>query len=163
MTAPDTVTSVKWQKLNRRWWIALACVVVAVTALVISETVLNRTSEACRPVVDLLEFNQAQADQIAQHTDDSAELPTVADDVAYQQWADGMAQRAQAVTDPDLAGSAIRAADLAAQFVAKLPSLRAEADAYTPGAPTPALVHEMNFLNARLSQEITELNNACVN
>jgi hypothetical protein len=160
----DTVAAVKWwQKLNRRWWAAIAIVVVVAVALVVSETVLNRTSEACRPVVEMLEYSQAQTEQIKQNTEDSSDIPTVADDAAYQQWADGLAQRAQAVTDPDLAGTAITVADLASQFVTKLPGLRAAAEAHTPGAPTPNLMYEMEFLNARLSQEIAELNSACGN
>ncbi|CAN5347734.1 hypothetical protein BH11ACT7_BH11ACT7_37910 [soil metagenome] len=148
-------------KLDRRWWIAIACVVVVAIAFVAS-TILDDTSEECRPVVDLLEFNKAQSEQISAHANDSADVPTVADDAAYQQWADGLAQRAQNITSPELGATAIRLADLAAQFVAKLPRLRAEADAHTPGAPTPPLVNEMNFLNARISQEQAELQKACV-
>ncbi|CAN5301231.1 hypothetical protein BH11ACT6_BH11ACT6_58150 [soil metagenome] len=148
-------------KLDRRWWIAIACVVVVAVAFVVS-TFFEDTSEECRPVVDLLEFNKSQSEQIAAHTNSSADVPTVADDVAYQQWADGLAQRAQFVSDPDLGATSIRLADLASQFVAKLPRLRAESEAHTPGAPTPPLVHEMNFLNARISQETAELTKACV-
>lgn len=150
-------------KLNRRWWVAIAAFIVVAVAIVVSETVLNRTSEECGPVVELLEFNQAQARQIEEHSNDSAELPTVADDAAYQQWADGLAQRAQQISDPDLAATAIRMADLASQFVTKLPQLRAEAETHTPGAPTPDVVTDMNFLNARISQETAELTDACVN
>jgi predicted PurR-regulated permease PerM len=150
------------KKLDRRWWVAIAAVVVVVVALVVSETVFEQTSEQCRPVVDLLAFNQAQSKQIAAHTNDSSEVPTVAEDAAYQQWADGLAQRAQAVTDPNLGGTAIRLADLASQFVAKLPEVRAAADAHTPGAPTPDVVNEMNFLNARITQETAALTDACV-
>jgi hypothetical protein len=54
-------------------------------------------------------------------------------------------------------------ADLASQFVAKLPQMRAAAETHTPGAPTPDVVHDMNFLNARISQETAELTAACVN
>lgn len=150
-------------KLNRRWWVAIAAVVVVAVAVVVSETMLNDTSEECRPVIALLEYNQDQARQIEEHTNDSADVPTVADDAAYQQWADGLAQRAQQVTDPDLAATSIRVADLAAQFVAKLPQVRAAADSHTPGAPTPDVVTDMNFLNARISQETAELTSACVN
>ncbi|MDF2822606.1 MAG: hypothetical protein K0R68_14 [Mycobacterium sp.] len=150
-------------KLNRRWWVAIAAVIVVAVAIVVSQTLLDDSSEECRPVVALLEYNQAQAQQIEEHTNESADVPTVADDAAYQQWADGLAQRAQQVSDPDLAATAIRVADLAAQFVAKLPQVRAAAETHTPGAPTPDVVNDMNFLNARISQETAELANACVN
>lgn len=147
--------------LDRRWWIAIACVVLVGVAAVLSETVFSRTSEECRPVVELLNFNRAQAEQISAHTNDSTTAPTVADDAAYQQWADGLAQRAQQVTSPELAGSAVRVADLATQFVAKLPRLRAETEAATPGAPTPQVVHEMTFLNAQITDEFAQLSDAC--
>lgn len=150
------------KKLDRRWWVAIAAVVVVAVAVVVSETMLNETSEECRPVLELLEFNKAQSEQIAAHSTEDAGVPTVADDMAYQQWADGLAQRAQQVTDPNLGATAIRMADLASQFVAKLPQIRAAADAHTPGAPTPDVVNDMNFLNARISQETAELTNACV-
>ena len=48
-------------------------------------------------------------------------MPSVAEDAAYQQWADGLAQRAEQVTDPNLADTAVQVADLASQFVAKFP------------------------------------------
>ena len=150
-------------KLNRRWWVAIAAVIMVAVAIVVSQTLLDDSSEECRPVVALLEYNQAQAQQIKEHTNESADVPTVADDAAYQQWADGLAQRAQQVSDPDLAATSIRVADLAAQFVAKLPQVRAAAETHTPGAPTPDVVNDMNFLNARISQETAELANACVN
>lgn len=149
------------RNLDRRWWVAIAAVVVVAVAFVVSEF-FGDTSEECRPVVALLEFNKAQSDQIAEHTNDSADVPTIADDGAYQQWADGLAQRAQQVNDPGLASTSIRMADLASQFVAKLPQLRAAADTHTPGAPTPMVVNDMNFLNARISQETAELANACL-
>lgn len=148
-------------KLDRRWWVAIACVTVVGVAFVVSETMLEDTTEACRPVVDMLDFNASQAQQISEHTNESADVPTVADDTAYQLWADGLAQRAQLVTAPDLAASAVRVSDLATQFVTKLPRLRAESEAHTAGSPTPDLVHEMNFLNARITQEFDQLSDAC--
>ncbi|AQA06297.1 hypothetical protein BVC93_10455 [Mycobacterium sp. MS1601] len=147
--------------MDRRWWVAIAAVAVVVVAIVVSELFYRGTSEECRPVVDLLEFNKAQSEQIASHASDG--LPTVAEDAAYQQWADGLAQRAQQINDPNLSGTAIRLADLASQFVSKLPLMRAAAETHSPGAPTPDVVNDMNFLNARISQETAELTAACVN
>lgn len=149
--------------LDRRWWVAIAAVAVVAVAFVVSEVFFRGPSQECRPVVELLEFNKAQSEQIAAHAGDAGTLPTVAEDAAYQQWADGLAQRAQQINDPNLSGTAIRLADLASQFVAKLPQMRAAAETHTPGAPTPDVVHDMNFLNARISQETAELTAACVN
>jgi hypothetical protein len=148
-------------KLDRRWWVAIAAVVLVGVAAVLSETVFSGTSDECRPVVELLDFNKAQAQKISEQTNSEATVPTVADEAVYQQWADGLAQRAQNVTDPELAGSAVRVADLATQFVTKLPRLRAETEAATPGAPAPQVVHEMNLLNARISDEFAQLSAAC--
>ena len=90
-------------KLDRRWWAAIGVAVVAVVALVLSYTVFDRPSEECRPVKDLLDFNRSQAEHMASKTGDEHGIPTVADDAAYQVWADGLAERAQKVTSPDLA------------------------------------------------------------
>jgi predicted trehalose synthase len=145
--------------LDRRWWVAIAVVVVVAIALVLSQTVFNRPSEECRPVVDILEFNKAQGELIgSKHSDEDPAVPTVADDAAYQQWADGLAQRAQKVNDPDLAASAIRLADMATQFVTKLPRLRAES---VPGTPVPPVAYEMDALNKRILEELDALSKAC--
>lgn len=104
---------------KRRVWIYLAVVVLAVGALVLSETVFNQTSEECVPVRELLEFNQAQAKEIEELEETSG---TDAGVIEYQEWADGLAQRAGKVTDPELVSSAIRVAQLASQFATKLPS-----------------------------------------
>ncbi|WP_102145477.1 hypothetical protein [Mycobacterium hubeiense] len=148
-------------RLDRRWWLAIAVVIAVAIAFVLSQTVFSRPSEDCRPVLDLLEFNKAQSGLIASNDQDRA-VPTVADDAAYQQWADGLAQRAQKVSAPDLAARAIHLADLANQFVAKLPRLRAASQSRAPGAPAPPVVHEMSTLNDRILHELDELSKACV-
>ena len=88
-------------------------------------------------------------------------MPSVAEDAAYQKWADGLAQRAQEVSSPELVVHAIRVADLAAQFVAKLPRLRAETQARAPGASVPPVAYETAALDDRLSGELAQLSKAC--
>ena len=89
-------------RLDRRWWVAIGVAVVVVVALVLSNTVFNRPSEECKPVLALLEFNASQSELIASKASDTdPAVPTVAEDVAYQQWADGLAQRAEQVTEPE--------------------------------------------------------------
>ncbi len=149
------------RRLDRRWWVAIAVAVVALVALVLSETVFSRPSEECKPVIDMLEFNSAQGRLIASKTGDDTALPSVAEDAAYQQWADGLAQRAERVTDPNLANTAIQVADLASKFVAKLPSVRAAAQSRAPGAPAPEVVFEMSVLNQRITDGFNELSKAC--
>jgi hypothetical protein len=151
------------RRLDRRWWLAIAVVVVAVAGFVLSETVFSRPSEECKPVLDLLEFNSAQGKLIASKGGDSGNpaVPSQAEDIAYQQWADGLAQRAEKVTDPNLANTAVQVADLASQFVAKLPGVRAAAQSRAPGAPAPPVVFEMSVLNQHIIEGLDELSKAC--
>ncbi|MGZ6778691.1 MAG: hypothetical protein ACXVGO_06825, partial [Mycobacterium sp.] len=82
------------RRLDRRWWVAIGVVVVALSALALSRSGLfGPSSEECRPVKDLLDFNRAQAEQIADKTADSKGVPSVAEEGAYQAWADGLAER----------------------------------------------------------------------
>lgn len=148
-------------KLDRRWWVAIAVVVVAVGALILRYTVFAGPSEECRPVKDLLDFNRAQGEQIASKTGDAQGIPSVAEETAYQAWADGMAERAQKVTSPDLARTATTVATLANDFVGKLSLVRSQADSRAPGAPAPPAVYEMAALNARISNSLEALAKAC--
>jgi hypothetical protein len=147
--------------LDRRWWVAIGVVAIAAVALVLRYTVFDRPSEDCRPVRDLLDFNRAQSQHIASKTGDDQGIPTAAEDSAYQAWADGMAERAQRVTSPDLARTATTVATLANDFVGELPVLRAQAQARAPGAPAPPAAFEMAALNARISDNLNELSKAC--
>jgi hypothetical protein len=148
-------------KLDRRWWAAIGVAVVAVVAVVLSYTVFDRPSEECRPVKDLLDFNQAQAEHIASKAGDEQGVPTVAEDAAYQAWADGLAERAQKVSSPDLAHRGTTVALLANEFVGKLPVLRAQTESRAPGAPPPPVAYEMMALNARITENLSELSKAC--
>jgi hypothetical protein len=148
-------------KLDRRWWVAIAVVVVAAVALVLQYTVFDRPSEECRPVKELLDFNRSQGEHIASKTGDEQGIPTAAEEPAYQAWADGLAERAQNVTAPDLARTATTVASLANEFVGKLPVVRAQAESRAPGAPAPPAAYEMMALNARISENLDELAKAC--
>jgi hypothetical protein len=108
-----------------------------------------------------LDFNRSQGEQIASKTGDAQGIPTVAEESAYQAWADGMAERAQKVTSPELARTATTVASLANEFVGKLSVVRAQADSRAPGAPAPPAVYEMAALNARISNSLEELAKAC--
>ncbi len=148
-------------KLDRRWWAAIGVAVVTVVAIVLSYTVFDRPSEECLPVKDLLDFNRSQAEHMASKTGDEQGIPSVADDAAYQVWADGLAERAQKVTSPDLAQTSTTVAKLANEFVGKLPVVRAQAQSRAPGAPAPPAAFEMAALNARISDNLAELAKAC--
>jgi hypothetical protein len=147
-------------KLDRRWWAAIGVVVITVAALVLSY-VFTRPSEECQPVKDLLDFNRSQAEHISSKTADEQGIPTAAEDTAYQAWADGLAERAQKVTSPDLARTSTEVASLANEFVGKLSVVRTQAESRAPGAPAPPAAYEMMALNARISEKFSELSKAC--
>ena len=130
-------------------------------ALGLRYTVFDRTSEECRPVKDLLDYSRSQAQNIASKTGDEKGIPTAAEETAYQAWADGMAERAQKVTSPDLASKATTVATLANEFVGQLSVVRSQAETRAPGAPAPPAVYEMAALNARISENLGQLSKAC--
>jgi hypothetical protein len=149
-------------RLDRRWWLAIGVAVAVAVVVVLSNTVFNRPSEECKPVKEMLDFNNSQGELIASKASDSdPAVPTVAEDAAYQQWADGLAQRAQQVTEPNLAGTAIQVADAASQFVAKLPRMRSESQNRAPGAPPPPVWIDMTLLNQRIVEGLNQLADAC--
>jgi hypothetical protein len=148
-------------KLDRRWWAAIGVAAIVVVAGVLSFTVFDRPSEECRPVKELLDFSRSQAEHMDSKTGDEHGIPTVAEDAAYQVWADGLAERAQKVTSPDLAEKSKTVAKLANEFVAQFPVVRAQAQSRAPGAPAPPAVFEMMALNARISENLAELAKAC--
>jgi hypothetical protein len=139
----------------------IGVVAVVAVALGLRYTVFDRPSEECRPVKDLLEFNKSQGAHIASKTGDEQGIPTAAEETAYQAWADGLAERAQKVTSPDLARTATTVATLANDFVGQLSALRAQAESRAPGAPAPPAAYEMAGLNARISNNLEELAKAC--
>ena len=150
------------RRLDRRWWVAIGVVVVALSAFALSRSGLfGPSSQECRPVKDVLDFNRSQAEQIANKTADAKGVPTVAEEGAYQAWADGLAERAQNVHEPDLARDATQLASLANEFVAKFSDLRVEAQSRAPGAPAPPAVFQMDVLNTQISDSLKKLSDAC--
>jgi len=113
-------------------------------------------------VIEMLDFNRSQGALISDKAPDQANpLPTVAEDVVYHQWADGLAERARKVSDPGLQAQAINLAQLADQFAAGLPGLRAAAQSRAPGAPPPPEAFEMYALNGRIVEQTNQLSKAC--
>jgi hypothetical protein len=141
--------------------IAIVLAVVVAGALALSQTLLKRPSEECRPVIDLLDFNKEQAALIAAKADGAEGVPSAAEETAYAAWADGLSDRAGKVTSPELASQAVDLANLANQFVGKLGELRAAAEAQAPGAPAPPVTYEMSVLNDRITDDLAKLAKAC--
>ena len=141
---------------------AIAVVVVVFVALMVSNFLFDKPSEECKPVMDLLDFNKAQGELIDSKASDSdPAIPTQAEDAVYQQWADGLALRAQEINDPNLATTAIQVSDAATKFVAMLPRMRAQSENHAPGAPPPPAYFEMTLLNKRITDGLNQLADAC--
>ena len=139
-------------RLARRWTFTIAAVVIAVVALAVSRLGLfGPSSEECRPVKDLLAFNTAQAEQIASKTADSKGVPTVAEEGAYQAWADGLAERAQNVHEPDLAATPPSSPASRTSSSGKFSEVRIAAQSQAPGAPAPPAVFQMDLLNTQIA------------
>ena len=149
-------------KLDRRWGFAIGVAVLAVVAFALSQFgVFGPSAEDCRPVKELLEFNRSQGEQIAAKTGDSEGIPNVAEEGAYQVWADGLAERAQSVHDPDLAVDATQLASLASEFVGKFSEIRTAANSRAPGAPAPPAMYQMELLNQQITDTTKKLSDAC--
>ncbi len=149
-------------RLPRRWTFTIIAVVVAVIALALSYFgVFGPSSAECKPVNDLLAFNRSSGEQIAAKTGDSEGIPSVAEEGAYQVWADGLAERAQSVHEPDLARDATQLASLASEFVGKFSELRTAASSRAPGAPAPPAVYQMEALNQQITDTVAKLSDAC--
>ena len=144
---------------RRPRWILTISVIVVAAGFAVWTTFFNKPPEKCHPVIDLLNFNRSQSSLISSKGGDGA--PNAAEQTAYQQWADGLAERAQKVTDPELAAQATQLAQLANQFVMGLPRLRAETEARAQGAPAPGVVYEMSALNNQITEHISQLSQAC--
>ncbi len=132
--------------------IAIVILVAAGVTVLLSRTLFNKPSEECRPVRDMLDFNSSQTQKIDKKTGDGA--PPIAD---YQLWADGLTQRAEQVNSADLSPHALRLAELATEFVVKLPRVPAESN----GQKAPAVAYEMAALNDPITDEIKQLRDKC--
>ncbi|MBB3601450.1 hypothetical protein FHT40_001083 [Mycolicibacterium sp. BK556] len=144
---------------RRPRWVLTATVVVIALGVWIWSTWFDGPPEKCKPVIEFLDFSRSQAAKIDSKGNEG--VPTVAEDAAYQEWADGLAERSQKVTDPALAAQTTEVAQLANQFVSGLPTLRAQTQARAPGAPAPPQVYEMSLLNDRIVAKLGELRKTC--
>ncbi|SBS74591.1 conserved hypothetical protein [uncultured Mycobacterium sp.] len=141
-----------------RWVLTIAVVVIAIGVAVWSKY-FDGPPEKCKPVIDFLDFSRSQAAKIDSKGNEG--VPTVAEDANYKDWADGLAERAQKVTDPGLAAQATEVAQLANQFVSGLPTLRAQTQSRAPGAPAPPQVYEMSLLNDRIVAKLGDMRHTC--
>lgn len=147
----------KWLlALDRRWQIGVAVALAVVVGLLLWNN-FRGPSEQCRPVRALLDFNTEQGAAINK-ADNGAALNLD----AYQTWANGMAERAAKVTDPELAPYALRLADDVDKFVLLLPKVPTDRDARAPeGTKPPAEVAQLSVLNDQIAGETKTLSEKC--
>lgn len=148
-------------KSRFRWPLTASVLIIAV-AFGVWAAFFRGPSEKCKPVVDILEFNQSQAKRVSDKpADPNNPVPTQAEDLIYQQWADGLAERAQKVSDPGLQAQAIQLAQLASEFAAGLAPMRAAMQHHAPGAPPPPAAMAEFALNQRIADQTQQLAQAC--
>ena len=148
--------------LDRSWKIGIAVALAVVIGLVVWQTEFRGPTPECRPVIDMLDYNKAQAVQIESKVDKNNNgIPTIAEESAYRAWADGMAEHAQKVNTPDLAVHAVQLATLAGQFASKLDAYRIASQGRVQGAPAPAEAYELSAINSRIAEEMAALSKAC--
>lgn len=143
----------------KRWRFTIAAIIIAVVGTVVYQFWYQRVPEGCKPVQELLDYNNTQSKAIAEKSGDSKGIPSPAELTAYTAWADGLADRAGKVTSPDLAPQAIELASLANDFVGKLAKISSAPHA--PGAPPPTEYYQMLVINDQINAEVAQLSKAC--
>lgn len=138
---------------------AIGVVVIVIVALAYSQ--LQKPPAECGPVLDLLEYNKSQNELISAKSEDAEGAPTAAEEIAYREWADGLTERARNIDKPELRFTATDLADLATQFVRKMPEARAATEHRAPGAPAPQVYYEMSAIDSQIQRKLAELSNAC--
>ena len=123
------------------------------------------SSSDCAPVRELLEFNKIQIDGLNAKThvpaQGSYEQATEPSDLDYQNWADGLIDRAAKVTAPDLANQAKTLAQTTDRLVRARIDLSAQTKATAPGAPPPPVAMAVSALYDEFQAEIGQLSKAC--
>jgi hypothetical protein len=149
----------------RRIQFTLLAVVVAVVGGLLWSHFSGPSSKDCGPVRELLSFNKAQTDLLNSKTHvpekGSFEQETQPSDLDYQNWSDGLADRAAKVTAPELAGAAKELADSARRMTGAMIEFNAQAKATAPGAqPPPVGMVAQAFYN-EFQGYVQQLSKAC--
>lgn len=153
---------------RRRWWwvaiIGLAVVVLA--AVVVGTVVLRAPTDPCHAVDEMVEFNESQMALLQSRTHvpaaGSHDEPLAPSEADYQKWADGLAQHAADVTEPELAEHARRAAELADQAVVVIRQFRVESNSRDIlDLEPPPSVKTYGEVTGKLNAEMQALKSAC--
>jgi hypothetical protein len=166
----DTLTSVsrdhaRSRRFARRW-VAIACVLIASIGAVTAWRIHDE-SQPCWAVRQLIDFNHAAQDDLKAKTywppAGSYDEPRVPSPADYRAWADGLRQRADRVTTPDLSVPAHRLADLAREFLDTSNSVNDQISKQPAGSPThlPPQAQDVAKIAQQFDTELHALNAAC--
>ncbi|MCK0176365.1 hypothetical protein [Mycolicibacterium sp. F2034L] len=111
------------------------------------------SAQECAPVRELLSYNKLQVESMNAMSE-PAELD-------YRNWADGLADRAAAVTEPELADRSKQVAQTVDRLVRARAALDAQNPAVAPGAGPPPAAMVVKGLNEQYEAEILRLAELC--
>lgn len=111
------------------------------------------SSQDCAPVRELLAFNKTQVDAMNAKPEPS--------ELDYRSWADGLRDRAEAVTEPELATQANDLALTVDRLVRAKSDLDAQSRVIAPGAGAPPAAMVVTALNQQFQADVSRLAEAC--
>jgi hypothetical protein len=158
------VDSPRKRVLARRW-VAAACVAAAAAGMFIAWRV-DEKAQPCWAARQMIDFNRTAQASLKAKTHfapaGSYEQDSVPTDADYRAWLDGLQQRADRVTGPDLSAHAHRAAELARQFMARMDQANAELGKQDPLTPQlPPSAKAAATINRQFGDQMGALEHAC--
>lgn len=148
-----------------RGLLALVCVAAAAAGVVVAWRIEER-AQPCWSVRQFIEFNRDTQASLKAKTrfapPGSYEPDVVPAAGDYQAWLDGLQQRADEVTAPELSAHAQRAAALAREFMNDANQMSAELDKQDPLKPQlPPSAKAAGQVNREFGDELAALARAC--
>jgi hypothetical protein len=122
------------------------------------------SSADCAPVRELLTYNKTQIDEMNARTvipEGASEPTSEPSELDYRTWVDGLTDRADKVTAPELAGPSKDLAQTAERLIRARTDLEAQRQTVAPGGPTPPAAMVVTGLNAQFNAQVGQLANAC--
>ncbi|MBS1690963.1 MAG: hypothetical protein JST91_01840 [Actinobacteria bacterium] len=145
--------------------IAIAVIAVVASAGMVWKVLSDRPSEKCRPVQDFLAFNTDQQkllDSKTRPADPGAGEPArTPSDTDLKAWADGLTERADKISDPELQATARFAADAANRERAQLGLAKAQLGANPANTSPPPALAAATYAEAEFQARISDLTRAC--
>jgi hypothetical protein len=149
----------------RRFQFTLLAVVVAVVGGLAWHFFSGPSSKDCAPVRELLSFNKTQTDLLNSKTHipekGSTEQETQPSDLDFQNWSDGLSDRAAKVTAPDLAPVAKNLSDSANRMTSAMIEFNHQSKNTAPGAAPPPVGMAAEAFYNEFQGYVQQLSKAC--